>query len=150
MCCSSTRWQEPSSVYVRRIITVYTLKIPHFCQLYFNAAEEKVSMRVPRPALWLCLLHLGNPRESNQALYLEAAGAIPKGRVLRDNWLTAPGTACQLMEIFPLRDQSTGNQDDLLWYFPDAASSKLQRDAWKGRHTGSPERGPGGATGTAP
>lgn len=84
-------------------------------------------MHVSRPAIRLCLLHLGNPQESNQTLYLEVAGVIPKGRVLGDNWLTAPGTACQLVEIFPLQDQSTGNQDNLLWYFPDAASYKLQR-----------------------
>lgn len=83
-------------------------------------------MCVPLSALQLCLLHLWKPWESNQILYLEEAGAIPKGRVLGDNPLTAPRTACQLVVIFPLPDQSTGNQDNLLWYFPEAVSSKLR------------------------
>lgn len=53
-------------------------------------------MCVPCPGLWLFLLHQGNPQDSNQTLYLEAAGVIPKGRVLGDNRQTAPGTTWQL------------------------------------------------------
>lgn len=83
-------------------------------------------MSILLPALQLCLLHLWNRWESNQILYLEEAGAIPKGRVLGDNRLAAPRTACQLVVIFSLPDQSTWNQDNLLWYFPEAASSKLR------------------------
>lgn len=84
-------------------------------------------MRVTLPALRLCLLHLKNPRESTRLYTWRQQEQFLREGCLETSGLTAPRTACQLVVLFPLQDQSTWNQDDLLWHFPDAISSKPQR-----------------------